>query len=202
MNEKNEKEKKRNSLLEKIILRLVTLLAAALLLFFGARFGIKELTRVRIEKKHAMVSRALSECSELVVYKMRYSDVVTIKKRGAVSKAFSIVRFSGIIRTGIQDIRQSTVELSPDGKGVKVRIPPTVVLGNEIQSEEVFDEQQRLFNRITAQEVFDEIAKARDEAAEDILKDGLLDESDERAVFLIKQLLEGLGFESVTVELK
>lgn len=198
----NSSGKKGLSLPARIVLRLVTLVVAAALIFLGARFALREMTRVRVEKRHAMVERTLSECAELVVYKMRYSDIVTIRKKGALSKAFSIVRFSGVLRTGIENIKESVVELSDDGRRVRVRIPPTVLLGNEISSEEVFDEQQRLFNRITTQEVFDEIARAKDEAAEDILADGLLDESDERAIGLIKQLLLGLGFESVAVELK
>ena len=200
------KKKSSNSfaakLATKVILRVVTIVLIAAAVFALAAFCLSKMQAARVQNRRAAVERELSECAELVLYKMRYSDIITIKKKGAISKAFSIVRYSGVLRAGIEDIRDSDVEISPDGKSVVVKIPPTVLLGNDIQSQEVFDEQQRLFNRIGTQEIFDQIDAAKREAADEILADGLLDDADERAKQVVSALLKPLGFRSVVVEIK
>ncbi len=190
------------ALASKVILRVVTIVLIAAAVFALAAFALSKLQAARVQNKRTAVERELAECAELVLYKMRYSDIITIKKKGAISKAFSIVRYSGVLRAGIEDIRDSEVEISPDGKSVVVKIPPTVLLGNDIQSQEVFDEQQRLFNRIGTQEIFDQIDAAKREAADEILADGLLDDADERAKQVVSALLKPLGFRSVVVEIK
>ena len=190
------------NLASKLILRVVTIVLIAAAVFALAAFCLSKMQAARVQNRRAAVERELSECAELVLYKMRYSDIITIKKKGAISKAFSIVRYSGVLRAGIENIRDCLVEVSPDAKSVVVKIPPTVLLGNDIQSQEVFDEQQRLFTRISTQEIFDQIEAAKSEAADEILADGLLDDADARAKQVISALLRPLGFKNVSVVLK
>ena len=202
MSQKNSSNSFAANLASKVILRVVTIVLIAAAVFALAAFAFGKLQKVRVQNKRTAVERELAECAELVLYKMRYSDILTIKKKGAMSKAFSIVRYSGVLRAGIENIRDAEVIVSPDAKSVVVKIPPTVLLGNDIQSQEVFDEQQRLFTRIGTQEIFDQIEIAKREAADEILADGLLDDADERAKQVIAALLKPLGFATVTVELK
>ncbi len=197
-----KREKKYTPWYAIILLRVITILCISSVVFFGGKYAFSRWTKITVEKKHAMVERQLTGCAELVLYKMRYSDIITIKKRSAFSKAFSIVRYSGIIRAGVENISDSDIVLSDDGRNVTVKIPPSVLLGNDIYGQEVFDEQQRVFNRITTQEIFDEIDNAKEEAAAEILAEGLLDDADERAKLVVKQFLLSLGFKSVTVEIK
>ena len=190
------------NLATKVILRAVTIVLIAAAVFALAAFAFGKLQKVRVQNKRTAVERELAECAELVLYKMRYSDIITIKKREAIAKAFSIVRYEGVLRAGIENIRDAEVIVSPDAKSVVVKIPPTVLLGNDIQSQEVFDEQQRLFTRIGTQEIFDQIEIAKREAADEILADGLLDDADQRAKQVVSALLKPLGFRSVIVEIK
>ena len=190
------------TLASKLILRVVTIVLIAAAVFALAAFCLSKMQAARVQNRRAAVERELSECAELVLYKMRYSDIITIKKRGAIAKAFSIVRYEGVLRAGIENIRDAEVVVSPDAKSVVVKIPPAVLLGNDIYSQEVFDEQQRLFTRIGTQEIFDQIEIAKREAADEILADGLLDDADERAKQVIAALLKSLGFATVTVEIK
>lgn len=202
MNEKQSSGGFAANLASRLILRVVTItLLVAAVLFCGKLAGDK-LFSVRVQNKRAAVERELAECAELVLYKMRYSDIITLKKRGAVSKAFSIVRYTGVLRAGIENIRDSEIVISDGGRKLLVKIPPCVLLGNDIASQEVFDEQQRLFTRISTQEVFDQIEIAKREAADEILADGLLDDADARAKQVVTALLKPLNFESVTVVLK
>ncbi len=202
MNENKSHKSFVSSLAAKIILRLVTIAAICAALFFGGRYAFGQFLKVQVENKRAAVERELSEGAELVLYKMRYSDILTLKKKTAFSKSYSIVRYSGVLRAGIEDMRECEIHISEDAKELLVKIPPTILLGNDIQSQEVFDEQQRLFNRISTQEVFDQIEAAKQEAADEILAEGLLDDADERAKQVISSLLRSLGFDKVTVQLK
>lgn len=190
------------ALASKVILRAVTIVLIAAAVFALAAFCLSKMQAARVQNRRAAVERELSECAELVLYKMRYSDIITIKKKGAISKAFSIVRYSGVLRAGIENIRDAEVVVSPDAKSVVVKIPPAVLLGNDIYSQEVFDEQQRLFNRISTQEIFDQIEAAKSEAAEEILAEGLLDDADARAKQVVAALVKPLGFKNVSVVLK
>ena len=202
MSQKNSSNSFAANLASKVILRVVTIVLIAAAVFALAAFAFGKLQKVRVQNKRTAVERELAECAELVLYKMRYSDIITIKKRGTIAKALSIVRYEGVLRAGIENIRDAEVIVSPDAKSVVVKIPPTVLLGNDIQSQEVFDEQQRLFTRIGTQEIFDQIEIAKREVADEILADGLLDDADQRAKQVIAALLKPLGFATVTVELK
>lgn len=184
-------------LLIKIILKL--LLVAFILL--SCYFGFKKFTQVQTEKLHTSISRTLSQSAELVLYKMQYSDVIAIKKQSALglSKSYSIIKFSGIIRIGIKNFDDIKYTISEDRKQLHLEIPGTELLGNDIISQKVFDDKKSIFTSIETQEIFDEINIAKEEAVKEILEEGILDEADERAKSYIKQLMLTLGFESVTI---
>lgn len=184
----------------KLILRVAMIFCILLAMFFATKFSFTKFTQIQIEKKLVAVERNLLASAELVLYKMRYSDMLVVKKRQGFSSAKSFVRYSGILRAGIEDISQSEISVSSDGKKLFVKIPSCVLLGNEICSQEIFDERQGFFTKITTQEIFTEIDEAKNNAAQEILADGLLSDADARAALVIKQLLLPIGFEDVFVE--
>ncbi|MDE6718744.1 MAG: DUF4230 domain-containing protein [Treponemataceae bacterium] len=184
----------------KLIFRVATTFCILLALFFATKFSFAKFTQIQIEKKRVAVERNLLASAELVLYKMRYSDMLVVKKRQGFSSAKSFVRYSGILRAGIEDISQSEIFVSSDGKKLFVKIPSCVLLGNEICSQEIFDERQGFFTKITTQEIFTEIDEAKNNAAQEILADGLLSDADARAALVIRQLLLPIGFEDVFVE--
>ncbi len=139
----------------KLIFRIVTILCVLIALFFATKFSLLKSTQIQIEKKRVAVERNLLASAELVLYKMRYSDMLVVKKKQGFSSAKSFVRYSGILRAGIEDISQSEISISSDGKKLFVKIPSCVLLGNEICSQEIFDERQGFFTTITTQEVFE-----------------------------------------------
>lgn len=184
----------------KLILRMAIIFCVLIAMFFAAKISFSKFTQIQIEKKRVAVERNLLASAELVLYKMRYSDMLVVKKRQGFSSAKSFVRYSGILRAGIEDISQSEISVSSDGKKLFVKIPSCVLLGNEICSQEIFDERQGFFTKITTQEIFEEIEWAKNNAAQEILADGLLSDADARAALVIRQLLLPIGFEDVFVE--
>ena len=187
-------------LVTKIILRIVTIVVIALILGAAAWFGLKKFTTVKYENKYALVDKQLSYCQELVTAKYRYSDIITLKKAAGWAKSYSIIKYTGVVRAGIADITDVSYSISLDGKTITLEVPPAEVLGNEIVSQSVFDEKQSIFVPISTQDIFDEIDKAKAEALEDMIAEGVLDEAREYAVRIIRQFMLALGFEEVRIK--
>ena len=128
---------------------LLKIIFAALLLCAlgaGAYFGRKKITEIKLAKKYMRIERQLVLCRELVTVKLRYSEIVSIKKSGAlgVAKSYSIVKYSGVARVGIVDVSKIAATVSKDGKSVSISLPKSELLGNEIASQEIFDMEGRL----------------------------------------------------------
>ena len=187
-------------LVTKIILRIVTIVVIALILGAAAWFGLKKFTTVKYENKYALVDKQLSYCQELVTAKYRYSDIITLKKAAGWAKSYSIIKYTGVVRAGIADITDVSYSISLDGKTITLEVPLAEVLGNEIVSQSVFDEKQSIFVPISTQDIFDEIERAKAEALEDMIAEGVLEEAREYAVRIIKQFMLALGFEEVKIK--
>ena len=185
----------------RLLLKIV--LAALLLcaLGAGAYFGAKKISAVKLAKKYMRIERQLVLCRELVTVKLRYSEIVSIKKSGAlgVAKSYSIVKYSGIARAGIADVSKITATVSKDGKSVSLTLPKSELLGNEIASQEVFDEKRSIFVPITMKEIFDGIEESRASAAERLVSEGLLEDADAQAQTVLRASMTALGFENVAI---
>ena len=183
---------------------LLKIIFAALLLGalgVGAYFGRKKITEVKLAKKYMRIERQLVLCRELVTVKLRYSEIVSIKKRSAlgVAKSYSIVKYSGVARAGIADVSKIAATVSKDGKSVSILLPKSELLGNEIASQEIFDEKRSIFVPITMKEIFDGIEESRAFAAERLVAEGLLDDADAQAKAVILASMSALGFENVAI---
>ena len=186
-------------MIKKVFVRVIVSIVIVLLLLCGGYFGFKHFGIVRTESKLALVDRQLSYCQELVTAKYRYSDIITLKKSSGFAKSYSIIKYTGLIRAGLADITDVSYSVSLDGKTITLSIPQAEILGNEIVSQGVFDEKQSIWVPISTQEVFDEIEKAKAEAVEDMVAEGVLDEAREYAVRVITQFMLALGFEDVKI---
>ena len=142
------------------------------------------------------LSKTLDYFQEVCYY------VIAIKKQAALglAKSYSIIKFSGIVRAGIQNIDDVSFTISKDRKAINLTLPSSELLGNEIILQRVFDERQSIFVPITTQEIFDEIELAKEDSASEIISEGLLDDADKRAEEYITQLMKTLGFEKVIID--
>ena len=187
-------------MIKKIFFRVILILCLVLVLLCGGWIAYKRFSVVKTENKLALVDRQLSFCQELVTAKYRYSDIITLKKASGFAKSYSIIKYTGLIRAGIADITDVSYSVSLDGKTITLIVPPAEFLGNEVVSQSVFDEKQSIFVPISTQEIFDEIERAKAEAVEDMIAEGVLDDAREYAVRIITQFMLALGFEEVRIK--
>ncbi len=208
MEEKTKKlpksEKKQSSrkagLGTRLLLRIVTIVVIALIVLCGGYIGFRHFTTVKTESKLALVDRQLSFCQELVTAKYRYSDIITLKKTAGFSKSYSIIKYTGLVRAGLADITDVSYSVSLDGKTITLNVPAAEVLGNEIVNQSVFDEKQSVFVPISTQEIFNEIERAKTEALEEMIAEGVLEDARTYAVRIITQFMLALGFEEVRIK--
>lgn len=186
--------------LTKIAVRAVTIVLLAVIFVSAGIIAFKKITKVNYEAKFAMINQQLLFCQELITMKYQYSDIITLKKSMGFSKSYSIVKYNGIIRVGIEDLSQTDVKITKDGKEVRIKLSPVSVLGNEITKQEVFDEKQSIFVPITTQEIFEEIENAKIQMQEDLIAEGIIEEVQEYTKKVIEQFLYSSGFEKVKVE--
>lgn len=197
--EKKKKPRRQRRHMNKILFRLIFVLAVLACFAAGIFYGYKKITTINIERSHALVEKQLSLCQEFVTAKYRYSDIIVVKKSLGFSKSYSIVKYSGLLRAGIADVTDIEYKVSNNGKSVTIKVPKAELLGNELVSQDVFDEKQSIFVPISTQEIFDEIEDARREVADTMLAEGFLDEARMYAIKIISQFMYSAGFDEVIV---
>ena len=197
---KKQRDRNSNPFLTKLAVRIVTIVLLTVIFHFVGIIAIKKITKVNYESKFAVVNQQLSYCQELITMKFQYSDIVSLKKSMGFSKSYSIVKYNGIIRVGIEDLSQTDVKITKDGKEVRIKLPPVSVLGNEITKQEVFDEKQSIFVPITTQEIFEEIENAKIQMEQDMIAEGMIEEAKKYTEKVIDQFLHSAGFEKVKIE--
>ena len=186
----------------RLLTKIIIILILLIILLGGGYFILsKKILRVEPEKESRtlIVLNQLSYCQELVTMKYFYTDIASTKKQYLKAKSYSLVKFTGVIRIGIQNLTDCDFEIYNEGKGLKIKMPDVEILGNDITSQEVFDESHSIFVPITLDEVFTEIEKAKQGTLEDLISDGILKDARENAKRVIQQIMMAAGFEEVIV---
>ncbi len=197
-----QKLRKKKSFFHRFFTKLFLWLLLIAIILVALFFLWQKFSQVEIEKKYALVSQELQRCSELTTVKVTYSDIVTLKKTGVMgmAKSYSIVKFSSVIRCGIENLGESRMYIDENGKEITLRIPAAKVLGNDIQEISVFDEQQSIFVPITTQEMLDQVEFARQDTLKKTLDSGVLAESEQQARALLTTILLNMGFQRIDIQ--
>lgn len=190
---------KREGPLGRFLTKVIIILILLIILLGGGYYIFSKRFAPKKEVNVAIVMSQLSLCQELVTAKNRYSDIVSINKSSWYGKSYAIIKYTGIIRIGIPDITQSDFDIFNEGKSLRIKIPDAEVLGNDIESQEVYDESHNIFIPITLDEVFTELEKSKMDTLEELLDEGILQEARENAKRVIQQVMLAAGFEEVIV---
>lgn len=191
---------RRHSPFQLFLNKLIIIIALIAAIVGFTYFGWQKGSEVTVTKSYAMVKDSLTYWQEFVTLKYQYSDIVSVKKENFFSTSYTLVKYTGIVRAGIPDISKCEINISKDGKQLNIKIPKAEILGNEIISQEVFDEKHSIFVDLTLDEVFTEIANSKEIALEEIQKQGVLEQAQAHAIKILTQLFLTAGFETVIVE--
>lgn len=196
-------QKKAGHFVRSLLIKIGVILLCAAALGTALFYAWKEYNKQRLNALSAMVSSQLIQCAELTAVKAVYSDIVSLKKSKAVglAKSYTIIRYSGTIRAGIDDFSSASFTVSPDRTSVKVSLPPVTILGNDISSIEVFDEYKNIFAPISSQEIFNEIENAKNRTEQTLIAEGLIQQAEVQSVSVVRRLMSAMGFNTVEIEL-
>ena len=183
---------------------LIFILALACGLTYGFYLLRDKLSKQKYESLTVLAAQEIKQCAEMVSIKSVYTDIITVKKTGALgmSKSYSLIKYSGTIRAGIEDITAATFDISEDRTAIKLSIPPSVVLSNDITNQQIFDESNNVFSLITTQEVFSEIDLARKKQELELVRTGFLDEADDYNKQLLTRIFSAMGFKYIDIEIQ
>ena len=183
---------------------LIFILALACGLTYGFYLLRDKLSKQKYESLTVLAAQEIKQCAEMVSIKSVYTDIITVKKTGALgmSKSYSLIKYSGTIRAGIEDITAANFDISEDRTAIKLSIPPSVVLSNDITNQQIFDESNNVFSLITTQEVFSEIDLARKKQELELIRSGFLNEADEYNKQLLTRIFSAMGFKYIDIEIQ
>jgi len=186
------------------LISIILILALACALTYGFYLLKGKLEQQKYESLTVLASQEIKQCAEMVSIKSVYTDIITVKKTGALgmSKSYSLIKYSGTIRAGIEDITAASFDISEDRTAIKLSIPPSVVLSNDITSQQIFDESNNMFSMITTQEVFSEIDLARKKQELELVRTGFLNEADEYNKQLLTRIFSAMGFKYIDIEIQ
>ena len=201
MNEETLKKRRprKEGVFGRLLTKFIIILVLLIILLGGGYFVFTKKFTPQVETKIVNLTSQLSLCQELVTTKYYYTDMIITPKKLGIMKSYVIIKYTGIIRAGIPDISKSDYEVYNEGKSLRIKLPDAEILGNDISSQETFDENQNMFIPVTFDEVFNAIEKAKEQKLEELFAEGILDEARNHAKQIVQQIMLAAGFEEVIV---
>lgn len=189
--------------LKTLLAKTLAALVSAALLAGAGFYAWNHYRKQKYSALSALVSNELLYCAELTTVKAVYSDIVSLKRTEVLglAKSYSIVRYTGVVRAGIDDISSAVFTISEDRRTVKVTLPPITLLSNDISSMEVFDEHKNIFAPISSREIFEEIDTAKNKVEQTFIAKGLIEDAQVQAVLTIRRILSAMGFKHIEVSI-
>lgn len=193
-----------DSIKKKLILVLVILIVIV---------GITGYTKISINRKTNLLSNKIEEkivrLMELSTVKYNYTNVVEYENKVQLSginipftnKKF-ILKYSGYIKAGV-DLK--TIQVNLKGKdAVEITMDKAVIFDNVISEEDVyfFDEKDSIFNKLSFKDLYVILIEEKEKMKEEVLEKGILNDAEKNGEEIITSLLEGMGFNNVTINFK
>lgn len=188
----------------KFVISMILIIVLAAVIIFGIVYvtkalNSKEESSVTVQMT---VESTLSTCQELVTSKYYYSQVDFIKRQNSNtnrSSSYVLLKYTGILRAGIEDLTACTFEYNEDEKSIKIYTPKIQILGNEISNYEVIDEYQKTFKTLSVKETMKELDNRKRQLENEAIESGFLQEAQSHAKLTLEKLFTAAGFTSVEV---
>lgn len=150
----------------------------------------------------ALVGEEIINCAELVSRKSIYTDIVSIRKKAifGLSQSLMLVKYTGTICAGIEDLTQITFEISQDMTEISLKVPHAKILSNDITNQVLFDQVNNIFVPISTEDVFNEIDNARKLQEKTLIENGFLKDADSYTEQLLIRLFSAMQFVVVNIE--
>ncbi len=155
------------------------------------------------------IEEKVSDLVELSTIKYNYTNIVdyeNTKKFSGINIPFTskkfIVKYSGYIKAGME-LDDIDIIVS-DRETVRLKINKAKIMENVISEEDVYfyDEKDSVFNKLSYDNLYEVLIDEKEKMEKQVLKDGILNDAEKNGEKIIYSLLEGMGFEKITIEYK
>lgn len=155
------------------------------------------------------IEEKVSDLVELSTIKYNYTNIVdyeNTKKFSGINIPFTskkfIVKYSGYIKAGME-LDDIDIIVS-DRETVRLKINKAEIMENVISEEDVYfyDEKDSVFNKLSYDNLYEVLIDEKEKMEKQVLKDGILNDAEKNGEKIIYSLLEGMGFEKITIEYK
>lgn len=170
-------------------------------------------TKISINRKTNLLSNRIEEkvvrLMELSTVKYNYTNVVEYEDKMQVSginipftnKKF-ILKYSGYIKAGV-DLKTIEIKLK-DKNTIEITMDKAEIFENIISEEDVyfFDERDSIFNKLSFKDLYVVLIEEKEKMKDEILEKGILNDAEKNGEEIIRSLLEGMGFNNITIKFK
>ncbi|HWJ03406.1 MAG TPA: DUF4230 domain-containing protein [Verrucomicrobiae bacterium] len=151
------------------------------------------------------VLESVRNISELATVEYNFYQDKTLKENKNWFQRKTIILFvKGSVKAGVNLSKVEPDDISVSGRNILVKVPKAEILSVEIdldKSKVAFEDTGLLANT-SAQETKDLFAQAKEQIREAALEEKILDKAQDGTRNVLVNLLRGLGFEKVEVEVK
>lgn len=139
----------------------------------------------------------IKELKELATIQYKYKEIASREDWNTLfniklpfTKSSFIVTYTSILKLGI-DLSETKVEVDENSKTIKVTLPESKVLLNELdlKSLKVYDEKNSIFNPVKVQDYTEFTQNGKENDEKDAKESGVFDQSKEIAKKVITDLL-------------
>lgn len=175
----------------------------AIMLVSGIWYSVDSIRRAEKRRREAfdnVTSTALLRIAEFAVLEYVYTDVVELSRDFVIGGASSsLVRFSGVVKAGIEDIESIRVSREADGSRVVVKLPRSVILENtvDVSTVKFWDLKRNIFVPISNELKLQEVSLFKERIQTELVDSGFLTDADFRVRELVLSLFSGSGAEIV-----
>lgn len=157
----------------------------------------------------SIVKEKLVKIKELATTKYSYTKVLELKNNKTINgidlpftEKYFLLQYDGYIKAGI-DLTKAKIDIK-NKDTITITLEKSKILDHVIDQSSIhlYDEKSSVFNKLQLQDMVTEISNQKPAVEQDVIKKGLLTESDNNAKTLLTELLQSLGFKNVNIALK
>jgi len=173
-----------------------------------------DLVQIKTDKtsEASLLQDHLVELSELATLKYEYSSVIVSRTEKNLAlpgiseikygEAIKLITYSGYLKAGT-DLSKIEMSYDKSSETLTVKVPKSKILDNVAETEKakVEDIKGNLFSDYPTQLVIDEINANKKQMEEEKIRQGFLEEADERVSQVLISFLKIQGYEDIEIEI-
>ena len=179
------------------LLKKLSAVAVVVILVIGGSYFLFRTDNGKPKITNETIGVQVKELKELATIQYKYKEIASREDWNTLfniklpfTKSSFIVTYTGVLKIGI-DLSETKVEVDNANKTIKVTLPESKVLSNELdlKSLKVYDEKDSICNPVKVKDYSEFTQSGKENAEKDARESGVFEQSKEVAKKIITDLL-------------